>query len=86
VTVIAMENPAPLLDYCNRNCGVVLGRAIGALAGKGFRIAHMGHINAPMVLGTLGTVEMGLRALGRPCGTGGTEAAIQWLAGEVTAG
>jgi alanine-glyoxylate transaminase / serine-glyoxylate transaminase / serine-pyruvate transaminase len=86
VTVITMENPAPLLDYCNRNCGVVLGRAIGALAGKGFRIAHMGHINAPMVLGTLGTVEMGLRALGRPCGTGGTEAAIRWLAEQVTAG
>ena len=28
----------------------------------------MGHINAPMVLGTLGAVEMGLKALGIPHG------------------
>ena len=85
VTVALMDNPAPLLDYCNRKCGVVLGRTIGALAGKGFRIAHMGHINAPMVLGTLGTVEVGLRALRIPHGRGGVQAAIAWLGEQVTA-
>jgi alanine-glyoxylate transaminase/serine-glyoxylate transaminase/serine-pyruvate transaminase len=58
----------------------VLGRALGDLAGKGFRIAHMGHINAPMVLGTLGVVEMGLAALGIPHGKGGAGAAIDYLA------
>jgi alanine-glyoxylate transaminase/serine-glyoxylate transaminase/serine-pyruvate transaminase len=84
VTVVLMDNPAPLLEYCDRNCGVVLGRAIGALAGKGFRIAHMGHINAPMVLGTLGVVEMGLRALRIPH-KAGVEAAIAWLGDQVTA-
>ncbi len=85
VTVALMDNPAPLLDYCNRKCGVVIGRAIGALAGKGFRIAHMGHINAPMVLGTLGVVEVGLTALRIPHGKGGVQAAIAWLGDEVTA-
>lgn len=85
VTTVLLENPAPLLDYCNRQCGVVLGRTIGALAGKGFRIAHMGHINAPMVLGTLGAIAMGLRALGIPHGAGGLEAAAAFLGDEVPA-
>lgn len=31
-----------------------------------FRIAHMGHINAPMVFGILGAIEMGLEALSIP--------------------
>ena len=74
-----------LLEYCNTKCGVVLGRALGDLSGKGFRIAHMGHINAPMVLGTLGVVEMGLCALGIAHGTGGVSAAAQWLGRQVKA-
>ena len=32
----------------------------------------MGHINAPMILGTLGVIEVGLGALGIPHGGGGT--------------
>jgi alanine-glyoxylate transaminase / serine-glyoxylate transaminase / serine-pyruvate transaminase len=72
-------SPQPLIDYCREKCGVVLGVGIGALSGKAFRIAHMGHVNAPMVLGTLGAVEVGLRALGLPHGRGGVQAAIDWL-------
>jgi alanine-glyoxylate transaminase/serine-glyoxylate transaminase/serine-pyruvate transaminase len=71
--------PQPLIDYCRAKCGVVLGVGIGALSGKAFRIAHMGHVNAPMVLGTLGAVEVGLSALGLPHGRGGVQAAIDWL-------
>jgi alanine-glyoxylate transaminase / serine-glyoxylate transaminase / serine-pyruvate transaminase len=70
----------PLVDYCANQCGVVLGRALGSLEGKGFRIAHMGHVNAPMVIGTLGVVEMGLSALNIPHGEGGIAAAIDYLA------
>ena len=56
------ESAQPLVDYCREKCGVVLGRALGQSEGKGFRIAHMGHINAPMILGTLSVVEMALAA------------------------
>jgi alanine-glyoxylate transaminase/serine-glyoxylate transaminase/serine-pyruvate transaminase len=82
VTTVVMSNgdtPQRLLDYCNDRCGVVVGVGIGALNGKAFRIAHMGHVNAPMVLGTLGVVETGLVALGIPHGKGGVQAAIEWL-------
>jgi alanine-glyoxylate transaminase/serine-glyoxylate transaminase/serine-pyruvate transaminase len=76
-------NPQELLDYCRDRCGVTLGVGLGALNGKGFRIAHMGHVNAPMVLGTLGAVEMGLIALGIPHGAGGVQAAVGHLGREV---
>ena len=73
------EGPAALVDYAREKCGVVLGIGIGALGGRAFRIAHMGHVNAPMVLGTLGVIETGLAALGVPHGRGGVQAAIDWL-------
>jgi len=77
------ESAQPLVDYCREKCGVVLGRALGQSEGKGFRIAHMGHINAPMILGTLSVVEMGLAALGLPHGKGGIQAAVEFLAKSV---
>jgi len=64
---------------------VTLGVGLGALDGKAFRIAHMGHVNAPMVIGTLGAVEMGLIALGIPHGAGGVQAAVEHLGQEVAA-
>ncbi len=76
-------DPEAIRDYCNRNCGVVLGHGIGELSGKAFRIAHMGYVNAPMILGTLSVVEMALAALRVPHGRGGVQAAIDWLAAEV---
>jgi alanine-glyoxylate transaminase/serine-glyoxylate transaminase/serine-pyruvate transaminase len=62
---------------------VVLGHGIGELSGKAFRIAHMGHVNAPMMLGTLSVVEMALAALQIPHGKGGAQAAIDWLGEQV---
>jgi alanine-glyoxylate transaminase/serine-glyoxylate transaminase/serine-pyruvate transaminase len=88
VTTITMANghdPIALQRYCKEKCGLVLGTGIGALQGQSFRIAHMGHVNAPMTLGTLGVVEMALKALGIPHGNGGTEAAIEWLGENVSA-
>ncbi|MFN5455819.1 pyridoxal-phosphate-dependent aminotransferase family protein [Bradyrhizobium sp.] len=78
-------DPAVLQSYCKEQCGVVLGTGIGDLSGKAFRIAHMGHVNAPMVLGTLGVIEMALVALKIPHGRGGLDAAIQWLGESVSA-
>jgi alanine-glyoxylate transaminase / serine-glyoxylate transaminase / serine-pyruvate transaminase len=88
VTTVVMSNghdPAALQRYCNEKCGVVLGVGIGELQGQAFRIAHMGHVNAPMILGTLGVIEVGLQALNIPHGKGGTEAAINWLGESVSA-
>ena len=77
--------PADLQRYCKEKCGVVLGTGIGDLAGQAFRIAHMGHVNAPMILGTLGVIEVALQALSIPHGKGGVEAAIGWLGDNVPA-
>ena len=79
------RDPDELRAYCDEKCGVVLGHGIGDLSGKAFRIAHMGHINAPMVLGTLSVIEMSLAALKIPHGKGGTQAAIEWLGEQVKA-
>jgi alanine-glyoxylate transaminase/serine-glyoxylate transaminase/serine-pyruvate transaminase len=80
-TILLREGlePRRIREYCERHCGVVLGVGIGELTGKALRIAHMGHINAPMILGTLGSVEVSLQALGIPHGNGGVQAAVDWL-------
>jgi alanine-glyoxylate transaminase/serine-glyoxylate transaminase/serine-pyruvate transaminase len=81
VTTVVMNgnDPVSLHRYCKEKCGVVLGVGIGDLQGQAFRIAHMGHVNAPMILGTLGVIEVALKALDIPHGKGGTEAAIDFL-------
>jgi alanine-glyoxylate transaminase/serine-glyoxylate transaminase/serine-pyruvate transaminase len=86
VTTVLMEkgrDPQPLRAFCDDKCGVVVGVGIGALGGKAIRIAHMGHVNAPMMLGTLGTIEVALAALKIPHGKGGLQAAIDYLGKEV---
>lgn len=71
--------PEQVTEFTRTMCGVTLGGAIGDLSGKAFRIAHMGHVNAPMVLGTLAAVEMALQTLEIQHGSGGTAAAIAYL-------
>jgi alanine-glyoxylate transaminase/serine-glyoxylate transaminase/serine-pyruvate transaminase len=88
VTTVMMRNGVgsnAIADYAREKCGVVLGRGLGAHEGKAFRIAHMGHVNAPMILGTLSVVEMALSALGLPHGKGGAQAAVEYLAKAVPA-
>ena len=82
VTTVLMaegQDPKPLLQFCAQRCGVVLGVGIGPLSGRALRIAHMGHVNAPMILGTLAALEVGLVALGIARGKGGLQAAIDGL-------
>jgi alanine-glyoxylate transaminase/serine-glyoxylate transaminase/serine-pyruvate transaminase len=85
VTTVLMDgcDPNLLRAYCDTKCGVVLGRGIGKMSGKAFRIAHMGHVNAPMVLGTLGVIETALGALRIAHGKGGVQAAVEWLSESV---
>ncbi len=59
---------------------VSVGGGLGKLSGQVLRIGHLGDLNEPMVLGTLGAVEMSLRLNGVPHGRGGVDAAMDWLA------
>lgn len=57
-----------------------LGTGLAKLAGKVFRIGHLGHFNDLMLAGTLSGVEMGLRLAEVPHKPGGTTAALNSLA------
>ena len=59
---------------------VSTGGGLGRLGGQVLRIGHLGDLNEPMILGTLGAVEMSLRVNGVPHGKGGVDAAMDWLA------
>jgi alanine-glyoxylate transaminase/serine-glyoxylate transaminase/serine-pyruvate transaminase len=56
-----------------------LGTGLGKLAGKVFRIGHLGDFNDLTLLGTLAGVEMGLQLAGVPARQGGVLAAMQHL-------
>ncbi|MFI9551409.1 pyridoxal-phosphate-dependent aminotransferase family protein [Nonomuraea endophytica] len=58
-----------------------LGTGLGKLAGRVFRIGHLGHFTDLMLVGTLGGVEMGLRAAGVPIKDGGVQRALAYLEG-----
>jgi alanine-glyoxylate transaminase/serine-glyoxylate transaminase/serine-pyruvate transaminase len=53
-----------------------LGAGLGKLAGRVFRIGHLGHFNDLTLAGTLSGVEMGLRLSGVPVDPGGVTAAL----------
>jgi alanine-glyoxylate transaminase / serine-glyoxylate transaminase / serine-pyruvate transaminase len=56
-----------------------LGTGLGKLAGKVFRIGHLGDFNDLTLMGTLAGVEMGLALAGVPCRQEGVQAAMQYL-------
>lgn len=67
---------AALRRIAERNLGLTLGIGLGDFADSTFRIGHMGHVNAPMILGTLGGIELTLSYMRAPYAAGGVEAAI----------
>jgi len=71
---------APLREFTQNICGVTIGGTIGDGVGEGFRIGHMGHVSAAMLLGTLASVETGFEKLGIPHEKGGVTAAMSALA------
>ncbi len=58
---------------------VSLAMGLGPMAGKAFRIGHMGHTNEVTILGALAAVEMGLEIAGVPHNEGGVTAAMRFL-------
>jgi alanine-glyoxylate transaminase/serine-glyoxylate transaminase/serine-pyruvate transaminase len=61
------------------NFNVSLGNGLGRLSGKLFRIGHLGDFNDPMLLGTLGAIEMGLELAKIPHRPEGVRAAMNSL-------
>ena len=65
------------------NFNMSLGQGLGKIAGKVFRIGHLGDFNDLTLLGALAGVEMGLQLAGIPAQRGGVDAAMRFL-GEQT--
>ena len=57
-----------------------LGSGLGKMAGRLFRIGHLGDFNDLMLAGTLAGIEMGLGLAGVPHEKGGVDAALAYLA------
>ncbi|WP_026757980.1 pyridoxal-phosphate-dependent aminotransferase family protein [Sediminimonas qiaohouensis] len=88
VTALRLEGDqgTALRRWVQDNAGLTLGIGLG-MAEPGdpawhsfFRMGHMGHVNAHMVLGALGSIQAGLVALDIPHGRGGLEAASAEIA------
>ncbi len=62
------------------NFDMSLGTGLNKLAGKAFRIGHLGHTNELTICGALAGVEMGLELAGIPHEKGGVAAAMSYLA------
>ncbi len=61
------------------NFNMSLGQGLGKIAGKVFRIGHLGDFNDLTLLGALAGVEMGLQLAGIPAQRGGVDAAMRFL-------
>jgi alanine-glyoxylate transaminase / serine-glyoxylate transaminase / serine-pyruvate transaminase len=72
---------ALVLDRFNMS----LGSGLGKVAGKVFRIGHIGDFNELMLAGTLAGVQMGLELAGVPHSKGGIDAALHYLTGQPSA-
>ncbi|PKQ10510.1 MAG: aminotransferase [Alphaproteobacteria bacterium HGW-Alphaproteobacteria-1] len=88
VTALRIGAPhgSALRQWVQDQTGVTLGIGLG-MAEPGdpawhgfFRIGHMGHVNAHMILGALGAIEAGLVALDIPHGEGGLARAAEVIA------
>ena len=90
VTAIRLGAPlgTDLRRWVESQLGLTLGIGLGMSEendpkGDGFfRFGHMGHVNGHMIMGLLGGVEAGMRALDIPHGSGALAAAAGVIAGE----
>ena len=75
-TVLTNDIDMPTLRrLAEEQAGLVLGVPLAGFEGRAFRIGHMGHLNPPMLLGTLGTIESVLIQMNAPMGGSGVAAA-----------
>lgn len=88
VTALSLDNPdgTALRRWVEKNLGLTLGIGLG-MAEPGtyqsdahFRLGHMGHVNGHMILGLLGGMDAGMKALGIAHGSGALDAAAAVIA------
>ena len=84
VSVTAIEvgagiDPEALRTVARERFQVAVAGGLGPLAGRVFRIGHLGDMNEAMILGCLAGVEAAMQAQGIAYGRGGVDAAIQAL-------
>lgn len=77
-TLSTSAETAELQKWCAEQAGLTLGKGLGENT-TAFRIGHMGHMDPPMLLGALATIDAGLKALELPHGDGAVEAATKAL-------
>jgi alanine-glyoxylate transaminase / serine-glyoxylate transaminase / serine-pyruvate transaminase len=80
VLVPAGVNADHVRNIILENFDMSLGTGLGKLAGKIFRIGHLGDFNDLSLMGTLAGVEMGLGLAGVAHKKGGVDAAMAYLA------
>ena len=76
------HNADELRKIILENFNMSLGNGLSKLAGKVFRIGHLGDFNDLMLMGTLTGVEMGLSLAGVPHQKGGAARASEFLISE----
>jgi alanine-glyoxylate transaminase/serine-glyoxylate transaminase/serine-pyruvate transaminase len=78
-----LGNGTKIRNWCENTAGLTLGIGLRMVKDTSleqndyFRIGHMGHLNVPMIMGTLGTIDSALKALDIPHENGALEAAAQ---------
>ena len=76
------HNADELRKIILENFNMSLGNGLSKLAGKVFRIGHLGDFNDLMLMGTLSGIEMGLSLAGVPHQKGGAARASEFLISE----
>jgi alanine-glyoxylate transaminase / serine-glyoxylate transaminase / serine-pyruvate transaminase len=79
------HNADRLREIILENFDLSLGNGLSKLAGRVFRIGHLGSFNDLMLAGTLSGIEMGLELAGVPHNAGGVAAALKSLVGSASA-
>lgn len=80
VSVSAGIDPEALRSIAREQFQVAIAGGLGPLAGRTFRIGHLGDMNPAMILGCLAGVEAAMRVQGIPIGSGGVQHAVAALA------
>jgi alanine-glyoxylate transaminase/serine-glyoxylate transaminase/serine-pyruvate transaminase len=72
-------DPEAMRTVAREQFQVAIAGGLGPLAGRAFRIGHLGDLNPAMILGCLAGVEAAMTVQGIPFGRGGVQAAVDSL-------